>query len=186
MLCRKVHDVDAFMVGATQFYKPDMYYNILLNGQHGHGPVVAAIDRNLWTQVLGVTEMKNKFHTQGLAQNRVRLDVAVHQKKRKREEEADDIGERVPIYFKSYGIVTDSLKWGVHLGEWHSGPGLTPKSSPLSEDAERRATESKTSQRLRCCCCCRRQESGAKSDRCSVPRPSNQRVSKIYKSTSLA
>ncbi|KAF9940713.1 hypothetical protein BGZ65_006352 [Modicella reniformis] len=107
--------VDAFMVGAMQFYKSEMVLaqQHQMSGQRGHGPVdFAVIDRKFQTQVLGVTEVKKDDHIQGLAQNMVQLDVAVHHKKRKRAEETDeDIDERAPVSFKSFGIVTDSFKW---------------------------------------------------------------------------
>ena len=107
--------VDAFMVGAMQFYKTDMFLaqQQPMSGRRGHGPVdFAVMDRIHQTQVLGVTEVKKDDHVQGLAQNMVQLDVAVQQKKRKRVEGTDEDGaERPSTRFKSYGIVTDAFKW---------------------------------------------------------------------------
>ncbi|KAF8967213.1 hypothetical protein BGZ46_000221 [Entomortierella lignicola] len=107
--------VDAFMVGAMQSYKADMFLaqQQQMSGRRGHGPVdFAVMDRIHQTQVLGVTEVKKDDHVQGLAQNMVQLDVAVQQKKRKRVEETDnDSGERPTTRLKSYGIVTDAFKW---------------------------------------------------------------------------
>ncbi|KAG0244477.1 hypothetical protein BG011_002973, partial [Mortierella polycephala] len=112
--------VDAFMVGAMHFYKSGMYLaqQRQMSGMRGHGEVdFAVLDRIHQNQVLGVTEVKKDDHVQGLAQNMVQLDVAVQQKKRKRtEEEDEDSGERPPVRFNSYGIVTDSVKWTLVAG----------------------------------------------------------------------
>ncbi|KAF9176599.1 hypothetical protein BGZ50_000268, partial [Haplosporangium sp. Z 11] len=107
--------VDSFMVGAIQSYVSDMFLaqQRQMSGMRGRGAVdFAVIDRIHLSQVLGVTKVKKEKFAQGLAQNMVELDVAVQQKKRKRMDEVDeDSGERPPVRFKSYGIVTDSFKW---------------------------------------------------------------------------
>ena len=109
--------VDSFMVGAIQSYTPQMYLarEHPMSGMRGNGPVdYAVIDRIHNSQVLGVTEVKKEDFLKGLAQNMVQLDVAVQQKKRKRMDELDEgSGEKPPVRFKSYGIVTDSFKWSV-------------------------------------------------------------------------
>ncbi|KAF8923775.1 hypothetical protein BGZ58_002533 [Dissophora ornata] len=107
--------VESFMVGAMQSYDSQMYlsHEHPMSGMRGHGPVdYAVIDRRNNSQVLGVTEAKKEDYKQGMAQNMAQLDVAVQQKKRKRMDEVDEgSGERQPVCFKSYGIVTDSFKW---------------------------------------------------------------------------
>ncbi|KAG0243848.1 hypothetical protein BG011_003068 [Mortierella polycephala] len=84
-----------------------------MSGMRGHGPVdYAVIDRRNNSQVVGVTEVKREDYKQGMAQNMAQLDVAVQQKKRKRMDEVDEgSGERTPVLFKSYGVVTDSFVW---------------------------------------------------------------------------
>ncbi|KAG0296251.1 hypothetical protein BGZ98_001034 [Dissophora globulifera] len=107
--------VDAFMVGAMQSYKTDMFLTQQqpMSGRRGHGPVdFAVMDRIHQTQVLGVTEVKKDDHVQGLAQNMVRLDVAVQQKKWKRVARVDeDSAEPPATRLKSYDIVTNAFKW---------------------------------------------------------------------------
>lgn len=106
--------VDAFMVGAMQSFKADMFLaqQQQMRGRRGHGPVdFAVMDRIHQTQVLGVTEVKKGDHVQGLAQNMVQLDVAVQQKKKRLEGADDDCGERPIRRLKSYGIVSDAFKW---------------------------------------------------------------------------
>ncbi|KAF8946838.1 hypothetical protein BGZ47_011229, partial [Haplosporangium gracile] len=107
--------VDSFMVGAMQSYDSVMFLaqQRQMSGMRGHGAVdFAVIDRKHHSQVLSVTGVKKENFAQGLAQNMAELDVAVQQKKRKRMDEMDeDSGERLPVRFKSYGIVTDSFSW---------------------------------------------------------------------------
>ncbi|KAF9939383.1 hypothetical protein BGZ67_009608 [Mortierella alpina] len=85
--------VDAFMVGAMQSYKADMFLaqQQQMTGRLGHEPVdFAVLDRIHQIQTLGVTEVKKDDHVQGLAQNMGQLDAAGQQKKRKRAEADDD------------------------------------------------------------------------------------------------
>ncbi|KAF8948997.1 hypothetical protein BGZ46_005249, partial [Entomortierella lignicola] len=102
------------MVGAMHFFKEDMFLvqQQQMSGRLGHEPVdFAVMDRIHQSQVLGVTEVKKDDHLQGLAQNMVQLDVAVNQKKRKREDSGNEGEERPSTRIKTYGIVTDSFKW---------------------------------------------------------------------------
>ncbi|KAG0200056.1 hypothetical protein BGX31_004157 [Mortierella sp. GBA43] len=106
--------IDAFMVGAMQFYKSEMLLlqQYPMSGQRGHGPVdFVVFDRKLQTQVLGVTQVRKGDHAQGLAQNMVQLDVAIQNKRERAEEAEKEVDERAPVRFKSFGIVTDSFKW---------------------------------------------------------------------------
>ncbi|KAF9897529.1 hypothetical protein BX616_005448, partial [Lobosporangium transversale] len=102
--------VDAFMIGAMQFYASDMLLTQqeFISGSRGYGNVdFAVIDRINQTQILGVTVVKIS-HVQAFAQNMVQLDVALHNSERKRTKKDDGDCPRV---LKAYGIVTDSFQW---------------------------------------------------------------------------
>ncbi|KAF9896417.1 hypothetical protein BX616_007501, partial [Lobosporangium transversale] len=102
--------VDAFMVGAVSLYAPDMILSQQqsLKGTRGYGTLdFAVVDCINSGQFLGITEVKKDDHVQGLAQNMVQLDVALHNRKRKRTEEDGDC----PRALRAYGIVTNSFQW---------------------------------------------------------------------------
>ncbi|KAF8967581.1 hypothetical protein BGZ46_000131 [Entomortierella lignicola] len=84
-----------------------------LRGRHGHGKVDYSIESSVgdMTHILGVTEVKQENFKKGVAQNLVQLEASLTIRKRKLEEDDDEVYEDKSVPLKSYGIVTDAVCW---------------------------------------------------------------------------
>ncbi|KAG0027221.1 hypothetical protein BGZ81_005785 [Podila clonocystis] len=106
--------VGAFLAKATRLFKEDLYLAAQrdLSGRRGNGPLDFSVhSRKTYEYTLGVTEVKKDDFKQGVAQNIVQLEAALTEKKRKRNPSDIDGEEEQPMKTRSYGIVTDAVKW---------------------------------------------------------------------------
>ncbi|KAF9169950.1 hypothetical protein BGX21_009097 [Mortierella sp. AD011] len=84
-----------------------------LHGRHGHGKIDYSIEASVngMAHIVGVTEVKQDDFKKGVAQNIVQLESSLTIRKRKLEDDGDDVDEDKSIPMKSYGIVTNAVYW---------------------------------------------------------------------------